>query len=228
MPAPLSIVIPTLNAADGLPGTIAALVPGLEAGLIAELIVSDGGSKDGTLDIADAAGAVVVNGSPGRGGQIARGVEAARAEWLLILHADTVLGPEWVEAARGHINAHRDKAGYFRLQFRAQGVWPGLIAAGANLRSKFFGLPYGDQGLLIAWTMLEAQGGVPDIPLMEDVVLARRLKGRLRPLEAVAATSAARYQRDGWLRRAFGNLVLLVRFALGATPEDLAARYRAR
>lgn len=228
MPAPLSIVIPTLNAADGLPGTIAALVPGLEAGLIAELIVSDGGSKDATLEIANAAGAVVINGAPGRGGQIARGVEAAKAEWLLILHADTALGPEWVEAARAHFNSYRDKAGYFRLQFRAQGLWPSLIAAGANLRSRFFGLPYGDQGLLIARTMLEAQGGVPDIPLMEDVVLARRLKGRLRQLDAVAATSAARYQRDGWLRRALGNLVLLARFALGATPEDLAARYRAR
>lgn len=226
MPAPLSIVIPTLNAAKELPGAVAALVPGLEAGLITELIVSDGGSQDATTSIADDAGAVVLQGPPGRGGQIARGVDAAKGAWLLILHADTRLDPDWADAVQTHINSHPEQAGHFRLRFRASGVWPVLIAQGANLRSRWLGLPYGDQGLLITRNALKDIGGVPDIPLMEDVVLARRLKGRLRPLAAIAHTSGQRYERDGWLRRATANLLLLARFSLGADPDRLARRYR--
>jgi len=102
MSAPFSIIIPTLNAATQLPATLNALLPGVEAGLVRELIVSDGGSTDETLDIADDAGAEIITGPKGRGGQLRRGAEAARAEWLLFVHADTHLAPDWVLAARYH------------------------------------------------------------------------------------------------------------------------------
>ena len=87
-------------------------------------------------------------------------------------------------------------------------------------------MPYGDQGLLIRRALYDAVGGHPDQPLMEDVVLARALRGRLVALDAVAETSAEKYRRDGWLRRGARNLVTLARHAAGADPEDLARRYR--
>ncbi|MEP2139240.1 MAG: glycosyltransferase, partial [Erythrobacter sp.] len=205
MRAPLSIVIPTLNAAGELPGTASALLAGTTSGLVRELVVSDGGSVDETLQVARALGAVIVEGDAGRGEQLARGVAAASGDWVLLLHADTQLDEGWDMAAFEHIANHADKAGWFRLQFRSTGFGPRFVAEGANLRSRFLGLPYGDQGLLVSRVVLEQVGGVPRVPLMEDVVLARALKGRLRGLDCRALTSAARYEREGWARRSMSN-----------------------
>lgn len=228
MPAPLSIVVPTLNSAPDLAAAVEALMPGLAAGLIAELVVSDGGSSDDTQDLAEALGAVWVAGPPGRGGQLARGVAAAQAPWLLLLHADTRLSPHWVEAVARHIAEAPKSAGYFRLAFRADGLAPRMVAFWANARSRLFGLPYGDQGLLVRRDVLAAAGGVPALPLMEDVALARALQGRLVPLSATAHTSAARYLAEGWLRRGGRNLWTLARYLAGADPAVLAARYGRR
>ncbi|NNE80704.1 MAG: glycosyltransferase [Silicimonas sp.] len=225
MPAPISVIIPTLNAAASLPETTEALLGGLTDGLIAELVISDGGSTDGIDTLARELGARFIAGPPGRGGQIARGVAVSTAPWVLILHADTHLSPDWAGAARDHIEHHPDKAGWFRLKFRDHGLAPAIVASGANLRSRALGLPYGDQGLLVARDTLADVGGMPELPLMEDVALAGRLKGRLRMLKAEAWTSAARYQNDGWVRRSLGNLGTLLRFRMGASPEDLVSRY---
>lgn len=223
MSAPLSVVIPTLDAAGRLGPTLAALTEGLTGGLIRELILSDGGSSDGIERIADDVGARLVTGPASRGGQLRRGAEAARGDWLLLLHADTVLAEGWTRAARRHMEARPDAAGFFRLRFDAAGAAPALVAGWANLRSRAFGLPYGDQGLLVARRVLEAAGGVPDQPLMEDVALARRLA--LRPLDATATTSAERYRREGWLRRGARNLSTLTLWHLGVPAERLARRY---
>lgn len=221
MPAPLSIVIPTLNAAHGLPGCLAALMEGLDAGVICELVVSDGGSLDETARIADAWGAQVVTGAASRGGQLRRGCAAARGDWLLILHADTVLAPGWTGAVAAHLS--NDDAGYFRLRFDRGGRF---VAAWANLRARLFGLPFGDQGLLISRALYHSVGGYADMPLMEDVAMARALRGRLRALDAVAITSAARYRRDGWVRRGARNLWMLARYFAGGDVDMLARQYR--
>jgi rSAM/selenodomain-associated transferase 2 len=225
MPASLSVVIPTLNAASALPQTADALLTGATDGLIRELVISDGGSTDQTREAAQELGALWVSGPPGRGGQIARGIAASSAPWVLILHADTHLSDAWPEAVRRHMATGPDCAGYFRLRFRAAGPIPAIVAGGANLRSHWLGLPYGDQGLLISRRLLDSVGGYPELPLMEDVALARRLKRRLRPLAAEARTSAERYLRDGWARRITRNLGILLRYRLGADPGDLVARY---
>lgn len=227
MRAALSIVIPTLNAARDLPGAAEALLAGATSGLVRELVISDGGSTDETLEAARALGAVIVTGEAGRGGQLARGVAAASGDWVLLLHGDTHLAEGWEDVVRDHMNGHADKAGWFRLRFRASGFAPAFVAGGANLRSRFLGLPYGDQGLLVSRKVLAQVGGVPEVPLMEDVVLARALRGRLRGLDCKALTSAARYERDGWFRRTIRNLGTLARFLLGATPEALKQRYEA-
>ena len=220
--APISVVIPTLDAEGALVRLMADLVPGAE--LLREVIVSDGGSADGTAVAARAAGARVVTGAPGRGGQIARGCAGAAAPWIWVLHADTGLQPGWPEAALRHMAA--GGAGWARLAFRSRAPAARRVAAWANWRARRLGLPYGDQGLLLPRDLLAAAGGYEDVPLMEDVRLARRLRGHLREVDLTVTTSADRYEAEGWTRRGARNLLLMARHALGAGPEDLAARYR--
>ncbi len=223
MSAPISIVIPTLNSGHSLPGTLQALMEGLHSGLIRELIVTDGGSEDPTLEMADEAGAKIVTGPASRGGQLQRGCAKASGDWLLILHADTELQSGWSAIVAEHLRSHRPAA--FRLRFRVSGIGARWVAGWANLRSRVFGLPYGDQGLLVRRREYDSVGGFPDQPLMEDVALIRVLP---RPvlLKADAVTSAERYIRQGWFRRGARNLWTLARYFLGADPHLLAQSYR--
>lgn len=227
MPAPLSIVIPTLDATSSIGPCLASLSAGVFDGLIAELILADGGSTDGIADLAEEAGARLIAAPRGRGSQLARGCAAARGEWLLILHADTRLSPGWTQAVHDHIQTTPTRAGYFRLRFDTQATAGTIVAGWANLRARWFGLPYGDQGLLVRRDIYRAAGGYDDIPLMEDVALVRRLS--LSLIDATATTSATRYERDGWLRRGARNLATLAMYYAGISPARLAARYeRAR
>lgn len=224
MRAPISVIIPTLNAEHSLPGCLGGLMEGVEAGLIRELIISDGGSTDATGAIAQAWGAEILHAAPSRGGQLNRGCAQATGEWLLVLHADTVLQAGWHKQVQAHL-AQSDKAGWFRLAFDRSGFAARTVAGWANLRSRF-GLPYGDQGLLVSRDLYAQFGGYPDQPLMEDVAIARALKGRLVELDAIAQTSADKYIRQGWLKRGARNLLTLLRYFAGADVSTLAAQYR--
>lgn len=223
MRAPISVIIPTLNAEDVLPECLENLMEGVQAGLIRELVVSDGGSEDMTCTLAEEAGARLLQGTASRGAQLRRGCGTAKGEWLLVLHADTFLEKGWSNAVLDHL--HRERVGYFKLRFRCRGVMPTWVAGWANFRSRVFGLPYGDQGLLIRHDVYDAVGGYPDQPLMEDVALARALKGQLRMLPALALTSADKYQAQGWFRRGARNLWILVQYYCGADPERLFYAY---
>ncbi|MFD3190256.1 TIGR04283 family arsenosugar biosynthesis glycosyltransferase [Sedimentitalea sp. HM32M-2] len=226
MPAEISVIVPTLDAAEQLPDCLAALIEGLSAGLIRELIVTDGGSRDDSRRIADAAGAVIVTGDASRGGQLRRGVALARGRWLLVLHADTTLEPGWAAAVAQHLQSGQGQAAYFRLAFRARGLMPVWVAGWANLRARLFGLPFGDQGLLLRRDVYERAGGYPDQPLMEDVALVQALDSAPVVLSARAFTSAEKYRRTGWLRRGLRNLWTLARYFAGVDPQRLAASYR--
>jgi rSAM/selenodomain-associated transferase 2 len=227
----LSIVIPTLNAAATLPHCLAALVPAMVEGLLKEVIIADGGSDDETAMIAEAAGARFIRGEAGRGRQLAAGAAQAREDWLLFLHADTVLEPEWIGAARAamaHISDRQDGRGaaYFRLALddprRRARLMEALVAA----RCSLLGLPYGDQGLLIRRDFHAACGGFRPLVLMEDVDLARRIgRRRLLALETRAVTSAARYHRSGYVRRTLRNIACLTLFRLGADPAFIKRVY---
>lgn len=226
MVACLSVVIPTRNAAATLPDTLACLVEGVLANLIAEVIITDGGSNDTTTVIAEDAGARIITGAPGRGGQLHRGACAAKTEWLYFLHADTLLNRGWSIAVQEHIDTYPAYAGYGQLRYRAHGLSPAIIAWGSNKRARWFGLPYGDQGLLISRDVYCAVGGYPHYPLMEDIAIAGALRKqkRLRRLAVQASTAADRYQ-GRWWRNAFFNISLLMRYFLGSDPEKLAKRY---
>lgn len=224
MRAKLSVVMPTLMAQDALRLSLPALTEGLQSGLLRELIVSDGGSTDATLRIAEAAGARIVVGPASRGGQLQRGADLAEGDWLLFLHADCVLPEGWSDVVAEHC-VHGGAAA-FRLGFDANGFAPALVAGWANLRSRLFGLPYGDQALLIAREDYDSSGGYADIPLMEDVAMVRALKGHLVALDARAITSSAKFRRQGWIRRGARNLWTQARYFAGADVAQLARHYR--
>jgi len=227
MPAPLSIIIPSLNAAADLPLCLESLLPGLEAGLIREVIVADAGSSDATRAIAGSSGATVIDCAAGRGKQLRAGADAARGEWLLFLHADTALSRDWAERTAVHMGTRPGMAAAFTLKYRSDAGAARWLETRANRRARWFGLPYGDQGLLITRALYNEIGGYADIPLMEDVRIVRAIgKARLVILAAEARTSAAKYERDGWRRRAWKNAWLVTRYLMGAPPEELAKVYR--
>jgi rSAM/selenodomain-associated transferase 2 len=223
----LSIILPTLNAQTHLGASLAALMEGVWAGLVREVIITDGGSSDATLVIADDAGCTIVEGPKGRGAQLILGAQQARGAWLLFLHADTVLAPGWVGAVRAFIAKHGDKrAGYFRFQADQDTAAGRHLAFWVQARCATFALPYGDQGLLLSRALYDAVGGFRPLPLMEDVDLVRRLgRGRLSALAHPAVTSVARHVREGYLKRSAKNLLLLSQFLAGADPHTLARRY---
>ncbi len=213
----LSVIIPTLNAAGCLGTCLERL------GAAEEILVVDGGSEDATICIAEAAGARVIVSPKGRGLQLRTGGKAAKGDWLLFLHADTLLEAGWANAVEAHI-AVSSRPACFRFRLDDPAWQARALERGVALRARLLGLPYGDQGLLVSRVHYGNAGGFRPIPLMEDVDLVRRL-GRVRVLAADALTSAERWRRGGWLRRSGRNLGLLALYRLGANPERLARLY---
>lgn len=227
----ISVIIPTLNSAHVLGPTLAALVPAVVDGVVRQVIVADGGSSDATLDIADAAGAEIVQAEKGRGVQLATGAQKARSPWLLFLHSDTVLEPGWHHEAsdfmeRVDIGRHPTSAAAFRFTLDDTGIAPRLLEAGVSLRCGLLRLPYGDQGLLIPARLYNEIGGFRPLPLMEDVDLVRRLgRRRLVMLRSRAITSAARFKESGYTLRVLRNLSCLTLYYLRVSPTTIARLY---
>jgi rSAM/selenodomain-associated transferase 2 len=227
----ISVVIPTFNAERALVPTLSALVPAVVDGIVQEAIISDGGSTDDTYVIADAAGTHLVQAPRGRGIQLEAGAAVAKGDWLLFLHADTVLEPGWATEAANFIERIETgrrplAAAYFRFALDDEGFMPRLIELMVGLRCGLFSLPYGDQGLLISRTHYRRLGGFQPLPLMEDVDLVRRLKRReLYGLKTRAVTSARRYHDDGYLMRSSRNLGLMFLYLLRVPPRVLARLY---
>jgi rSAM/selenodomain-associated transferase 2 len=215
-----------LNAGATLANTLATL----QGELSITITVCDGGSTDDTVAIARQAGATVVTAPAGRGGQLAAGASVGDASWILFLHADTVLGAGWANAVRAFTSRRTNvgKAGYFRLRFASADPRARRVERLAAWRSRRLGLPYGDQGLLMARSLYEYLDGFKPLPLMEDVELIRRVgRKNLVPLDAEAVTSAVRYERDGWVMRPLRNLSCLALFLAGM-PANVVARLYGR
>jgi rSAM/selenodomain-associated transferase 2 len=223
----LSIIIPTLNAAAVLRGTLSALSPSSSVAL--EIIVADGGSVDDTAAVAIEGDAIFLETMRGRGRQLAAGAAAAAGDWLLFLHADTRLQPGWSNAVGTFVSnpGNTTVAAYFDLAFDDDARAARVLERVVRMRSALFGLPYGDQGLLIHRGFYERLGGYRSVPLMEDVDIVRRIGRRnLRSLPATALTSADKYRRDGYLVRPLLNLCMLGLYAAGVSPQRLSRLYR--
>jgi len=225
--ARLGVVIPAIDEAETLPGLLQDLAA-LE--LPNDVLVVDGGSWDGTVQAAREGGAMVLRSRLGRARQMNAGAAFLHTPWLLILHADSRLDRPALRAIEHHLEAGVPDAAYFGLAFAHPHFCYRLIEGGQRVRVRRAGLVYGDQGLLIPRDLFFEAGPFPDEPIMEDVILNRRLlqEGRLRPLPATITTSPRRYEEEGRIRRCARNATLITRFLRGAKPAGLAARYKPR
>jgi rSAM/selenodomain-associated transferase 2 len=218
----LSIVIPTLDSAARLAATLAPLQASRE------IVVADGGSRDATAAIAAHHGARLLSAPPGRGPQLAAGARAARGDWLLFLHADTVLGAGWAEEAARFMAAPANAGRAAVYRFALDDATPAArrLERVVAWRCRALGLPFGDQGLLVSRALYDAVGGFGALRLMEDVDLIRRIgRARLVFLQTAACTSAARYRREGYWRRSARNLGCLSLYFLGVKPDLLLRLY---
>ncbi|MBO0345937.1 glycosyltransferase [Roseibium sp. CAU 1637] len=193
----ISVIIPTLNCDADLAHTLAVLVPAAADGVVREVVVVDGGSTDHTGQVADAAGCVWVVSPGPRSSRIEAGVAASsRGEWLLFLSADTVLEPGWhhevqtfIERAERAGSAERIAAA-FKLRYESFGLGPRIWESWASVRTRFFGMPYGNQGLLITRRFYASLGGHRLLPELEDLDLVKRIgTRRLVTLRAAAVAS---------------------------------------
>lgn len=226
LPRTISVVIPTLNEAQELPETIRRVRAVPE---VCEILVVDGGSRDRTREIAAQLGCrVLTTPTRSRGGQMRAGATQATGDVVLLLHADTWLPPEAGQAALNCLRDPRVVGGGFWKVFRDPPSW---LLRGSRfkcaVRFHFGGLILGDQALFVRRKVLEAIGGVPDVPLMEEFELCRRLRaaGRLALADAVVSTSARRFAKLGVLRTYARMWQVATRYYLGASPEKLRQLY---
>lgn len=194
------------------------------------IVVADGGSTDQTLNVA-VRHAVIASGARGRGQQLALGARhCANADWLLFIHADNQLPSAWRRSVNRHILRHPTSVGYFRFRANANGFWPRFMDFSVAMRCHWWGLPYGDQGLLISKEMYEAVGGYSEQGLFEDVALIDVIKhhfGRtaLRPLNGFMRIDVSKHSREGFWSRGWKNLKLLKAYRRGQDLSELIQKY---
>lgn len=218
----LSVIIPALNEVLILPRTLAAVrrtCPG------AQIIVADGGSRDGTQALCRSAGVTMVQARQGRASQMNAGAAAARGEMLLFLHADTILPP----AAQDMINDALGKpgtiAGSFYLRFDHNHLVLRFYSAMSRLNWPWF--TFGDQGLFLHRETFHGIGGFAEMPLMEDLEIQTRLRaaGRFEKLDQAVVTSSRRFRRVGVVTQQVRNICLVLAYHFGVSPHRLARYY---
>jgi rSAM/selenodomain-associated transferase 2 len=221
----LSIIVPVLNEEAGI-ATMLQSLSGLRA-RGTEVIVVDGGSRDRTVALAQPLCDRLIAAPRGRAVQMNAGAAVARGDVLLFLHADTVLPADADRLVLDGLAASGRPWGRFDVRIEGRHPLFPLIAAMMNLRSRATGIATGDQAIFVDRSAFAAVGGFPDIALMEDIVLSRRLKRLGRPLclRARALTSGRRWEKHGVVRTILTMWRLRLAFFLGAQPDKLAASY---
>ncbi len=219
----ISIIIPAFNEEDQIARAVSAV---MDAAAV-EVIVADGSSSDATAEKARAAGAKVAVSDSGRGLQMNAGSRLARGDILLFLHADTRLPENFRDDIEQVLRDQQNVAGGFRLSIDGSSQGLRLVEWGANLRSEYRQMLYGDQAIFVRREVFLKIGGFADIPLMEDVDLIIRLKklGRIALANSFAKTSARRWQRLGIIQTTLRNQFFRLAYSCGVKPETLAGWY---
>jgi rSAM/selenodomain-associated transferase 2 len=218
----LSVVIPVLSDSEAAERILAQI----EADSQVEVLIVDGGSDVGLDRVAGTRrGTRVIRTSPGRARQMNAGAREATGEWLLFLHADSELPPQW----RAAMAAIPDDAigGWFEFALDDEAWQARVIERLVRWRVRVMRLPYGDQGLFVRRAVFNEMGGFADLPLLEDVEFVRRLgaAGRVAEVALPLRTSARRWRRDGWFRRSARNSVIVGLYLAGVSPARLARWY---
>lgn len=224
----LSVVIPTLNAAESLSRTLSGLALAERRGIDLEIIIVDGGSTDTTLEIAQHCGAHVIETEPGRGHQLNTGAKIARGDWFLFLHADTLLERGWDATAMVFAaeERNRDRAAVFTFALDDPSPAARRLERLVRWRNNWLGLPYGDQGLLINRRFYSRVGGFKNLVLMEDVEVVCRIgMSRIVLFDIRAITSAKRYRQSGYVARVGRNVICLALYFLHVPPRWIAKIY---
>ena len=222
----LSVVVPVLNEAVRIQAQVTRLagLPGVD-----EVVVADGGSTDGTVDLVRAIrGVRVVNAPRGRGPQMNAGARVATGEVLWFVHADVDVPDDAPAAIRKALREPGVIAGAFRIRTHADGAtgWPSRLLWLADVRARCSGLPYGDQALFVRRHVFDALRGFAPVPLFEDLEFSRRLRreGALRVLPVAVRVSGRRFMARPLASAALMN-VLPVLYRLGVSPAALARVY---
>jgi rSAM/selenodomain-associated transferase 2/rSAM/selenodomain-associated transferase 1 len=215
----LSVIIPAVNEAAALD----ELLPALQAAKPHEILIADGDSTDGTIQIAERHGARVIHSPRGRARQMNHAAQAASGEFVLFLHADTTPPPEYPQIIMRTLTSGI-AAGAFRFALREQIPFGSVIERLTRLRGSLLAMPYGDQGLFLRRSIFQALGGFREWPILEDVDMVKRLHcmGRIRITAESAPTSARRWQQGGMLRTFWRHQMILIGHRLGVPPERLA------
>jgi rSAM/selenodomain-associated transferase 2 len=221
----LSIVVPTLNEAEGI---VAALTP-LQAarGLGHQVIVADGGSADGTPELAAPLADRVIAAPRGRARQMNAAAAIATGDALLFLHADTCLPDDALPAIDAALRRHA--WGRFDVRIAGRPFMLRVVAVLMNLRSRLTGIATGDQAIFVTRAGFDAADGYPDQPLMEDIELSKRLK-RIGPpacLRERVASSGRRWERHGVWRTILFMWRLRFDYWRGVPADQLGTRYYA-
>jgi rSAM/selenodomain-associated transferase 2 len=219
----ISIIIPALNEADMIERAISITIPSFNT----EVIVVDGGSTDHTIQLAQGVGATVISSFAGRANQMNVGAQAATGEILIFLHADTLLPPGFDRLIRV---ALKDDpiAGAFALKIDGAASSLRWVEWGVNWRSRFLQLPYGDQAIFLSAAVFQKIDGFPELSIMEDFELMRRLKrfGKIVIISTSVVTSARRWLQRGVFLTTVINQLVVLGYLIGVNHNHLRRLYR--
>jgi rSAM/selenodomain-associated transferase 2 len=219
----ISVIIPTLNEA----ATIGETLRRLRSSGSCEVIVVDGGSDDGTPELARPQADLVLSAGRGRATQMNVGAQAASGQVLLFLHADTVLPPDFPALLENALRNPRVVGGRFDVRLDTEGRLFRIIETLMNLRSRLSRIATGDQAIFVRSRTFQELGGYREAELMEDLELSYRLKrqGELACLRERVVTSARRWQRDGIVRTIVLMWLLRFLYFIGVSPSYLKTFY---
>jgi rSAM/selenodomain-associated transferase 2 len=222
----LSVIIPVLNEAQALPVLLERLRPLLRQGC--DVLIVDGGSEDGSAELAERAGFSVVRAAHGRARQMNAGAARAGGDMLLFLHADTHLPDGAVALVTQALASGVHRWGRFDVRITGRHFMLRVVGPMMNLRSRWSGIATGDQAMFVTRAVFDAVGGFPDQPLMEDIELSKRLRNLTRPacIDCCVTTSGRRWETRGVWRTI--ALMWRLRWAYwrGVSPHQLAQTYR--